>query len=89
MALAVNAVMTFMDYQLLDNPLGIEFHFVCSNPGPGQPSDYTVIVTDAEWAAATNNTQRRTLVTNKLQRKYRAAGLATALDGLIGSTFTV
>mgnify|MGYP001598583329 CR=1 FL=1 len=89
MPLATGAIMTFTGYLIVDDPLGIEMQFVCANPGGEQPSDYTVIITDSEWAAATNNAQRLNLIRNKLLRKYRASGLATTLDAHIGASFTI
>jgi hypothetical protein len=74
----------FDSYEVADD--GIALHFVSPDPGPGRPSDYFVTVTDAELAAAANAAQLRTLVTAKLQRKFRAAGISTKLDAFIGST---
>lgn len=87
MTLAANAVMTFTDYQVTDQ--GILFHFVCANPGPGQPSDYYVLVTDTELAGVSTQQQLVTLVTGKLQRRFRATGIATKLDPLVGQSITI
>lgn len=88
MALAANAVMTFEGYDILETG-GIIMKFVCANPGGGNPSDYTVYITDAELTGTSNTAALRTLVTTKLNRKYRATGLATKLDPLIGQTVTI
>lgn len=87
MPLAPNAVMTFTAYTVLDDV--ILMRFVCSNPGGGEPSDYTVTITDAELNGTANVAALKTLVTTKLQRKFRANGLATKLDPLIGNTITI
>lgn len=87
MSLATDAIMTFSAYDVEDG--GIRLRFVCSNPGGGEPSDYDVFVTDAELAGTANLAQLKTLVTTKLNRRYRAVGLATKLDPLIGQTITI
>lgn len=88
MALQANAVMTFADFEVAD--AGITLHFVCSNPGPSQPSDYYILITDVELSAATTQQQRVSLVTSKLQRKYRqASGIANALSPLVGQSITI
>lgn len=79
--------LTFTDYTVLDD--GIQFHFASPDPGAGQPSDYYVQATDAELAAVTTQAQLRTLVTNKLQRKLRATGIATKLDPFIGQSLVI
>lgn len=87
MALAANAVMIFMDYAVED--IGVRMHFVCSSPGPGERSDYYVLLTDAEIAGVANQTQLRTLVTTKLGRAFRASGFTTKLDPFVGQTITI
>jgi hypothetical protein len=87
MAIKLNAIMTFQDYNIRDD--GIDMHFVCLDPGPGQENDYTVFLTDAELASVSTLLQLRTLVTTKLQRKLRASGVATKLDALIGGSITI
>lgn len=89
MALRVGATLTFTGYRIVDSPLGVELQFLCADPGGGEPSDYTVLITDTEWATAANPAARRTLIQNKLNRKYRATGLANTLDPLIGTTLVV
>ena len=89
MALRGSAVLLVTGYRILDAPVGFELQFICANPGQGEPSDYTVVITDAEWAAATNANARRTVVQNKLNRKFRATGLAVTIDPIVNTTFTV
>jgi len=88
MPLAANAIMTFVGYDIIETG-GISMKFVCSNPGGGEPSDYTVFITDAELTGTANLAALKTLVTDKLKRRYRATGLSTKLDPLIGSTITI
>jgi hypothetical protein len=87
MPLATNATMTFASYTVEDG--GIRLRFVCSNPGGGEPSDYDVFVTDAEITATANLPALRTLVTDKLERRYRATTVAARLDPLIGQTIVI
>jgi hypothetical protein len=87
MPLQANAIMTFVGYRI--EGTGLTMQFVCSNPGGGEPSDYDVFLTDAEVTGTANLAALKTLVTTKLNRKYRATGLATKLDPLIGQTITI
>lgn len=87
MPVQANATFTFTAYEVIDG--GITLAFVCLNPGPGEANDYSVLVTDAELAAVTTMQQFVTLVTNKLQRKIRAAGIAAKLDPRIGSSLVI
>ena len=87
MPLATNATMVFMDYQIRDD--GIELHFVCYNPGPGEITDYYILITDAEITAISNATQFKALIVAKLQRKLRAANLASKLDPFIGQSVVI
>ena len=87
MALKTNATLEFSSYTVLDT--GIEMTFTCPNPGPGEYSHYVILLTDAELATVTTQVQLRTLVTSKLQRRYRATGIASKLDQFIGQTLTV
>lgn len=79
----INAAFTFTGYDISDT--GITFNMVCFDPGPGLPTDWPVFCTDAELAPLTTAAQLRDLIVAKLQRKYRALGIATKLDPLIGS----
>lgn len=87
MALQANANMTFNRYVVEDD--GIRLWFVCSNPGGGEPSDYTIFFTDAELSAITTQVQLRSAVITKLQRAYRATNIATKLDQFIGQSVTI
>lgn len=87
MPIASNATFTFTGYTPTDN--GVEMTFVCSNPGPGQRTDYTISLTDSELAAITTQLELKNLVQTKLNKKIRAAGIASKLDGFIGQTLIV
>ena len=87
MALKTNAVLTFTGYTVVDTVTTLKF--VCADPGAGQPSDYSVDITDAEAATAVSGATFLSLVQAKLNRKYRATGLASFLDARIGGTITV
>lgn len=81
------ATMTFIGYEVKDT--GIEMTFLCANPGAGEVSYWPVEVSNAEVAALATLTDFRNLVIAKLQRKYRAAGIASRLDGLIGQSVSI
>ena len=85
--LRAGAVLTFTSYAIQDT--NITLSFVCADPGPGEPSDYEITVTDAELALAIGGVQVRTLITDKLKRKLRAQGLATKLNAAIGAQITI
>lgn len=85
--LAANATMVFTDYQIKDE--GLELHFVCPNPGAGEASDYYVLATDAELSVITKVSEFKTLIVNKLQRKLRAANLASKLDPYVGQSVVI
>ena len=87
MPVQANAHFTFTSYEIGDG--GIWMFFVCNDPGPGQPNDYNIFVTDSELAAVTTVPQLNTLVTQKLQRKIRASNIAPKLDPLIGQTLVI
>ena len=87
MGLNPNVSMTFTEYGITDT--GIQMNFVCYNPGPGLPTDYTVFLTDAEIAAVSNLAQFKSLVLGKLQRKFRATGIASKLDQYIGQSVVI
>lgn len=87
MALKANAVLTFVDYVIEDG--GARCHFLCADPGPGQPSDYYVLFTDAEIAGITSLATASTLAQTKLSRYLRASGISTKLDQLVGRSLTV
>lgn len=85
--LRANASLEFKRWELLDD--GLRLHFLCADPGPGEWSDYAVTVTDAELSATANLAQLRTLVTNKLERRYRASAIAARLNPLLGQSVTI
>ncbi len=87
MSLRTNATMVFTDYNVEDS--GLTLHFVCPNPGGGEPSDYYVTLADTELSTVTNATSFKTLVDTKLKRKYRAANIASKLDSLIGQSTVI
>mgnify|MGYP001612894606 FL=1 len=81
-------ILIFTSYAVQD--AGVQLHFVSPDPGAGMPSDWYVLVGDAELAGATNNAQLRQLVLDKLNRKLRAAGgIATRLDPFIGQSVVI
>ena len=87
MALRANAVLKFTSYGVEDG--GIRLGFVCADPGAGEASDYFVFLSDADLAGVSTLAALKTLVTTKLQRQFRASGIATKLDPLLGTTITV
>lgn len=87
MALRPTATLTFSGYEVSDD--GIIMRFVCLLPGPGEPTDYFILLSDVDLATVTTQLQLRTLVQSKLDRKLRAAGIASKLDGFIGQSLTV
>ena len=87
MALKTNTVLTFTSYTATDD--GIILAFVAADPGAGQPSDYTVTLTDVDLATVINGATFLSLVQSKLNRKFRATGIASKLDARIGDTITV
>lgn len=87
MALKVNAALTFSGYDVNDD--GTVLRFVCADPGAGEPSEYSVLLTDADLSAVSTQPQLRTLVISKLQRRYRAAVVASKLDQFVGQSVTI
>jgi len=87
MPLQNNATMIFISYEIQDG--GIQLHFVCPNPGAGEPNDYYILLTDDELTTVGTVQQLKTLVEGKLQRKLRAVGIATKLDTFIGQSLVV
>lgn len=74
-------------YEVLDEPYaGVKLWFVCSDPGPGNVSAYSITLTDTELATVTNQVQLRNLVISKLQRRIRATNIASKLDQFIGQS---
>lgn len=88
MALAPNAVMQFVRYSAEES--GIRFHFVCANPGGGEPSDYDVLIEEQALVQATTVPQITALVSAALIRKYRTSTkYAALLDPLIGGEIVI
>lgn len=71
-------------YEVRDD--GILMNFVCNAPGPGQPTGYSILLTDAELALVTTQAQLASLVTTKLNRKIRSTGIASKLNTFIGQS---
>lgn len=82
-----NVTMTFTRYEVEDG--GVRLYFVAINPGAGQESEYNIVFTDAEATAISTIPQFNTAVISKLQRKLRAAAVASQLNALIGRTVTI
>lgn len=87
MPLATNAQLVFSAYDVVDE--GIRMTFYCSSPGPGEQSLWSIVCTDAELSAVSTQQQLATLVRNKLERKFRSAGIASKLDPFIGQSLTI
>ena len=87
MPLRINATMRFEDYEVVDQ--GISLHFVCIDPGPGMNSDYYVLLTDADLTGVSTQAELASLVRTRLQRRYRATGIATKLDPFIGQNLVI
>ena len=87
MPLQPNANMLFTDYTVDD--VGIHLHFVCSNPGPGEPSDYFVLLTDTELSGATTPENLTNTLEQKLKRAFRFQGIAPKLDALINTSIRI
>lgn len=82
--------LTFTSYVVLDDPaLAIRFHFVSPDPGPGQPNDYFVTLTQTELDGIATQLQLRNALQGKLERKLRANGIASKLDPLIGQSLVI
>ena len=82
--------LTFTDYTVIDDPvLAIRFHFVSPDPGPNQPTDYYVNLTQTELDGIATQLQLRNALQAKLERKLRANGIASKLDPLIGQSLVI
>lgn len=82
-----NASFTFTSYTVED--VGTTMRFVCANPGPGEPNDYSILVTDADLSTVSTDPQFTALVRSKLQRKIRASGISDKLDSRLGQSLVV
>lgn len=87
MPLTANATLTFTAYQIAES--GVVMDFVCSDPGPGMATDWSITLTDTDLSVVTTGAQFRTLVQTRLSRLIRGTGLASKLDSLIGQSVTV
>ena len=87
MALKSNAKLIFDSYEVVD--AGIYLTFLAPDPGPSQPSYWVILLTDADLTTAITQSDLSTLVRNRLQRKFRAAGIAAKLDSFIGQSITI
>jgi hypothetical protein len=84
MPLRANATLIFQRYHVDDD--GIRLTFLCPDPGPGQESEYVVLLLDTDLAAVSTQIQLRNLVITAVQRRLRAAGIASKLDPFIGQS---
>lgn len=87
MAIKPNCSFKFTGYDVED--LGVRLTFVAQDPGPGLDTDYSIVVTPAELAAAGNMQAVLSLVTSKLQQRIRANGVASKLDQFIGQSIVI
>lgn len=89
MALKPNAPMTFVGAEFVDSG-GIILRFVCHDPGPGEPSDYEIKLTDAVVATLDTEQKWAQAALVELTRKYRKTSvIAARLDALVGKTLTL
>lgn len=68
---------------------GIQLHFVCSDPGPGLPTDYYLFMPHDELEGATNLTQLRTLINGRIDRYIGTDAVIDRVNQITGETFTV
>ena len=76
----------FIGYTVTDAGIEMEFQIVVPRPGP---TNFRILITDAELAAITTQNQLRTAVGTKLRRKLQGEGIASKLDGFIGQSITI
>ncbi len=67
---------------------GVTLYFYAPDPGPGEESELSCYITDAELAGVSTNGQFNTLVMGKLRRRYRNS-LAAQLQARAGTVFTL
>lgn len=79
--------MTFSRYSVEDG--GVRLYFVAGPRSGGEPSDYCILLTDAQLAAAGTAVDFLALVMTSLSRKVKASGIAARLDPLIGRKVTI
>ena len=87
MPLQINAVMRFERYSILDDQ--VDLYFLCRSPGPGEPNEYRVSITDAEMTAIGNLQEFRNLVDAKLKRQFRGQNVSYKLDQFIGEALRI
>lgn len=87
MALKANANLTFLRYTVEND--GTHLWFLCADPGPGEDTDYMIVLTDDDLATVTTQLQLKNLVLGKFARKIRAQNIASKLDGFLGQNITV
>lgn len=75
---------TFVRYTVHEE--GTRLVFTLDGMGPGQDTEITILLTDAEVAGLTTLGLARVLVTAKLQRRLMASGIAPRLDSLLGQS---
>ena len=80
------ALLHFSEYLVKDGETILAF--LCFDPGPGQASEYTIILTDAEMKNLPLNDFRK-LCQDKLDRKLREKGIRASLDQFLGEEFTI
>lgn len=84
-----NTVFTFLRYEVQTDGMSVRLYFQADNPGPENPNEWMIAVTDTELSGVSNLGQMRTLVTTKLNRLIRSTGIAAKLDLLIGQSLTI
>lgn len=87
MPLKQNAHMVFADYWIDDQ--GTHAHFVCNDPGPGEPTDYFILFTDSDLGSQTTVPGLIAMAKTKLQNKARGALAASKLDQLLGQEIVI
>ncbi len=79
--------LAFVDYAVVDD--GILLHFTIQSGGSGgMASEYYINLTDVEINSARNASQLKMIVQRKIDRLLNGAGIATLLDGAVGTVFT-
>ena len=80
---AIPASVRFVSYVVEDAGTVLTFERIDAD------QKYVILLTDAELAGVSTAAALRTLVTTKLNRKIKAALVATKLDAFIGQTVTL
>lgn len=80
------ATMTFRDYEVLD--VGVRCHFESPNPGPGENSDYYIILSVVD-VVGKSLAQLTALAKAALNEKLLATGISDVLDPLIGQNIVL